>query len=545
LYSPALKGGFIFDDLSLPLSVIPAATDFSWAIHTTRPLLTLSYLLNAWLLGNEPSGYHVVNLLIHAMNTGLVFLVLQRLLAMAGWIERRRIIAACAGTCIFLIHPLQTESVSYIAGRSESLASLFLLLAYTVFLYRREESISWRRAVAVLLLFGLAVKTKENAVSLAGVLVLTDLVWPQAFSLQGLRKNWRLYGLMVPGALLAAIQIFRMLSTAGTAGFAVDNFKWYEYGFTQARAIFAYLQLAILPLGQALDHDFPASHTITEHGALVYLTILACLIAAAIYGRRRYPLACFGFLMFLMWLAPTSSIVPVTDPLVERRMYLPLMGLILVGCDAVDRLNLSSHALWALMTVTVLTLGAFCYTRNQLWGNPELLIALAGQEARHNPRPMINLANMLTQHNRCDLAVPYLQRAERILPGNYFVNASWGRTLACLGRPEEGLRHLQLAAEIQPCSQIFVLIGLVYGQMGRSEDAGAALRKAVDLDSASGAAHGALALWYENTRDFAAAEREYSINVSLDPSDRTARRGLERVRRLLSSQIVPTPYPGF
>src|SRR5215510_6226954 len=127
----------------------------------------------------------------------------------------------------------------------------------------------------------------------------------------------------------------------------------------------------------------------------------------------------------------------------------------------------------------------------------ETLIALAGQDARHNPRPMINLANMLIQHNRCGEAVPYLQRAERILPGNYFVNTSWGKTLACLGRPEEGLQHLLLAAKIQPCSQVFVLIGLLYGQMGRPGDAGVALRKAVEMDAASAEAHGALALWYE------------------------------------------------
>src|SRR6185369_15722271 len=102
---------------------------------------------------------------------------------------------------VFLVHPLQTESVSYIAGRSESLASLFLLVSYLVFLYRPGESISWGRAFAVLLIFGLAVKTKENAVSLAGILFLTDLMWPSPFSLDGPRKNWRLYALMIPGAI--------------------------------------------------------------------------------------------------------------------------------------------------------------------------------------------------------------------------------------------------------------------------------------------------------------------------------------------------------
>lgn len=535
LYFPALSGEFVFDDLTLPLAAGPGNHPLAGWFSANRPILVLSYGLNGILLGDRPLSYHLVNLSIHAFNTCLVFLVLSRLLALAGWMEKRRVIAASIGSLVFLIHPLQTESVSYISGRSESLASLFLLLAYVVFLYR-GDSISWRRALAVLILFGIAVKTKENAVSLPAILFLTDVMWPRPFSLEGPRKNWRLYALMFPGAILAAVGIFRMLGTAATAGFSVSTFKWYQYAFTEARAIFTYIELTVVPIGQALDHDFPTSRTIMQHGALLYMILLAGLTWAAVRWRRSYPLACFGFLMFLIWLAPTSSIVPIDDPLVERRMYLPLVGLILIGCDLVERQKPSRPAVWGLVTVIALTFGGFCFARNQLWGKPELLIALAAENAHYNPRPLINLAEMLIKHNRCDLALPYLQRAERILPHNYYVNASWGRALACLGRTEEGMRHFQLAAQMHPCSQVFVWIGLLYGQMGRSDDAGTALRKAIRLDPDSGVAHGALALWYESIRDFSAAEREYGKNVALNPEDDTARLGLARVSRLKSTQ---------
>jgi tetratricopeptide (TPR) repeat protein len=161
---------------------------------------------------------------------------------------------------------------------------------------------------------------------------------------------------------------------------------------------------------------------------------------------------------------------------------------------------------------------------------------LAAEEAQHNPRPLLNLAEVLIRHNRCDLAVPYLQRAERILPGSYFVNASWGRVLACLGRADEGMQHLQLAAQMQPTSQVYLWIGLLYGQMGKSEEAGTALQTAVRLDPASGAAHGALGLWYESLRNFAAAEKEYSLNVTLAPEDETARVSLARVKRIAATE---------
>ena len=148
----------------------------------------------------------------------------------------------------------------------------------TVFLYRRQDSISWGRALAVIILFGIGVKTKENAVSLPGILFLTDVMWPRPFSLEGPRKNWRLYALMLPGALLAMVGIFRMLAASGTAGFSVATFKWYQYTFTEARAIFTYVRLALLPVGQMLDHDFPTSRTILQHGAIFYMALLAGLI---------------------------------------------------------------------------------------------------------------------------------------------------------------------------------------------------------------------------------------------------------------------------
>jgi hypothetical protein len=532
LYFPALHGDFILDDLSLPLGLAANRQPVSAVLAGVRPVLMFSYWLNGRLWGDAPVSYHVVNFLIHLLNSGLVFLVLSRLLAIAGWQVSRSRVAAAIGTLVFLIHPLQTESVSYIAGRSESLASLFLLLAYAVFLYRRHESISWLEAIAVLLLFGLAVKTKENAVSLAGILLLTDIWWPKPFSLDGPRKTWKLYLLLLPGVLVAAAVILRALATAGTAGFSAGTFTWYQYAFTEARAIFIYVRLAIVPIGQSLDHDFATSHTIFEEGAIVYMALLAGLVAAAVLVRRKFPLAGFGLLMFLIWLAPTSSIVPIDDPLVERRMYLALIGLILIGCDAADRLKLTRPAIGALVIAMALVFSGYCYARNRLWGKPETLLALAAMDARHNPRPLLNLAEIMIRHNRCDLAVPYLERAQRILPNSYFVKAIWGRTQACLGHPAEGLRFLQAAAQIQPNSQVYEWIGLVYGQMGKLGEAGESFQKSVRLDPSSATAHSALALWYESMHDLNSAEREYRVSLALNPENSTARASLERVSQL-------------
>ncbi len=536
IYSPALGGSFVFDDLSLPFSQPARYAPLSAWMAGVRPVLMLSYWVNFRLWGTSPFSYHFVNLMIHAVNTGLVFLVLLRIVKMAGWPEQRARAASLIGTVVFAIHPLQTESVSYVAGRSESLAALFLLLAYVVFLYRRRESISWMEALLVLVLFAIGVKTKENAVSLAGILVLTDLFWPVPFSIRGLRCNWRLYALMVPGVAVALIAVFRLLATASSAGFAVATFKWYQYAFTEARAIFTYVRLAAFPLGQSLDHDFATSHTILERGAIFYIVLLGALLAVSVMLRRRYPLLCFGLLMFLIWLAPTSSIVPLDDALVERRMYLALIGLILMACEAGLRLRLSPHAGAASLCLLVLLFGNLCYDRNRLWGDPDKLLELAAANAIHNPRPLLNYTETLIQRNQCALATPYLERAERRLPNNYYVNAAWGRTLACLGQFDRAIERFQAAARLMPSSKVYEWMGLVYAEMGLRQEAGGTLKKAVALAPNSETAHGSLALWYEKNNDLDNAEKEYRAALSLDRGDWWALQGWMRVQAVRTAR---------
>jgi hypothetical protein len=530
LYSSALSGGFVFDDEALPFRR-GFQDDPLWAwLAGVRPVLMFSYWLSYIVSGQDAYGFHVFNLLIHVVNSGLVYMVLFRLLSLAGWDSAKRQVAAVVGGTVFLIHPLATESVSYIAGRSESLAAFFMLLTYVVFLGRYPAAISWRRSLAVLALFGMAVATKENAVAMAGVLLLTDLSQPQPFSTKGLRRNYRLYLLMAPCVAFAGVWVARMLAGAPSAGFSFKEFTWYQYAFTQARAIFAYIGLAVIPLSQSVDHDFPISHTVTEHGAILYMALLGALVSAAIVFRRRYSLACFGLLMFLILLAPTSSIVPIADPLVERRLYLPLVGLILIACEFIGRIRRPAIVV-SLIGLTLVIFAALCFERNRLWANPVQLWAMAAQESKSKGRPYWELAETLIAKNRCADAVPYLEQGERLMPHDYAIEVAWGKILECLGKNEDALQRLQRAAAISQNSSVYQWIGLLYGEMGRSEEAGLALQKAVQLGPDDGAAYSALGLWYESTGNAAEAERQYRKALAIDSHSREAQRGLVRLQK--------------
>ena len=537
LYLPALSGPFVFDDFTLPYQRTIAEESLStWiTIAGVRPFLIFTYWVNRKLSGESPVGYHVLNLFIHVVNTVLVFLVLYRLLQLAGWVNAKRTAAAMAGAAVFLVHPLQTESVSYIAGRSESLAALFVMLAYLVFLYRRHECISWRESVLVLVFLGVGMTTKENAIGMAGVFILTDVFWPTPFSLRGVRNNWRLYLLILPGAMAAAAVVLKMLVSSSSAGFS-GPVTWYQYGFTQARAIFTYLRLSLIPFDQSIDHDYPISHTVWEYGAGFYLLALLAVVGFCIVRRRRYPLTCFGLLMMLLLLAPTSSIVPISDPLVERRMYLPLIGLILIGCEFSQRLRFSSRTGYTAVAAILVVFAVLCNDRNQLWAHPSQLWEAAAMQSTSKVRPYMNLVDQLIQEHRCSEAIPYLQHADQVFPNNYGVQMGWGRTLECVGRRDEALKRLQRAAAIQPGSYVYQLIGLLYGELGDHAAAGLSLQKAVELDPKSAGAHDAFGFWYETVANLKAAEKEYRASLALDPNDRAAQAGIARVARAIMNQ---------
>jgi superkiller protein 3 len=177
--------------------------------------------------------------------------------------------------------------------------------------------------------------------------------------------------------------------------------------------------------------------------------------------------------------------------------------------------------------------GGLCYERNRLWGKPEQVWASAAQESTSKGRPYLGLAESLIAENHCSDAIPYLERGEQLMPRDFAIQLSWGKVLECQGKHEEALKRLERAAEILPNSVVYQLIGLLYSEMGKTEEAGAALRKAEQLGPDNSAAHSALGLWYESVGNAAEAEREYRAALAIHASSTEAQVGLARVQRTL------------
>src|SRR5712672_1202483 len=195
VYWSVMSGPFMLDDSYLPYmnSSYAAAPLKAW-ISGLRPALMFSYWLNFQHAGNQDTfAYHMVNVLLHLFNGAFIYLAVRKLLSWAKADKWHTEALSIFAAGVFLLHPVQTESVSYIASRSETLSVFFVLAAFVVFLYRKSMSVGVGTTVAVLILFGAACLTKEHAAVFPALLILTDYYWNPGFSLAGIRRNWKLY----------------------------------------------------------------------------------------------------------------------------------------------------------------------------------------------------------------------------------------------------------------------------------------------------------------------------------------------------------------
>ena len=531
VYAPALSGPFVFDDISLPYGTpgFPGALRF-W-IGGVRPLLMFSYWVN-YQFSPAPDGFHVINFLCHLLNSILLFFIARKLLQPGS---PDGLLPAFAAA-VFLFHPIQTEAVSYIAGRSECLSVLFFLGAFAVFLYRRTPAVSWKIAIAVLLLFGAAAATKEHTLVLPALLLLTDYYWNPGFSFSGIRRYWRLYVPIALGAAAGLMFVARILAHNGSAGFGLKDFTWYQYFFTECRAFFVYLRLLVFPAGQSPDWEYPISRNILDHGAIFGLAGILALAAAAIYFRRRYPLASYGFLVYVLLMAPTSSFVPIKDPVAERRLYLPMIGMLLVVIAALARIRVDRRKLAAALCGMVAVLGILTYRRNQLWASETALWEDAARKSPGRQRVLSQLAHTYFTNGHCLDAIARYAEAARAGPPDYGLLIDWGLSYDCADQPDAALAKLREAAVLNPTAHVYSQIAMVYAKRSRWQEALEALAQAGKLDPNYDMIYDNRGGIRAKTNDLAGAAADYRHAMALNPFNEHARHMLEIVQRQLHSR---------
>jgi protein O-mannosyl-transferase len=524
VYGPALSGAFVLDDRYLPF-MDPNAAQFtlrSW-ITGLRPLLYFSYWLNFQSSGIESYGYHVTNVFLHFLGSVVITLVAARLLELSGTTGRARAILSVFAGALFLLHPLQTESVAYVASRSEILSVLLYFSAFAIFLYRRTESITILRSIAIVALFAAAISTKEHTLTLAALLLFTDYYW----GLGGIRKNGLLYGILAVAGAWGGYAVWRVLRGATTAGFSVPGLTPATYFFTQCRVIWTYVRFFFLPFGQNVDPDVAVSHSLLDHGAIFGLAALVALVAAAWIYRKRWPLAAFGIFMFVLLLAPTSSFIPISDVSAERRLYLPFLGLVLVCLESLRRLKVSQAA-WAGAAI-VAVCSVLTYQRSAVWASPVTLWQDAAAKSPRKYRARFQLASALYESGSCPGAAQNFEAASRLAPPEYDLLLDWGLALDCAGNWQDAVLKLQQSAALQRSAHVESQIGMVYAKHSQYQQALAALSRAEAIDPRFEMTYVYRGKIFEIAGNKAAAAAQYQRALALNPLNADARDSLTRV----------------
>jgi tetratricopeptide (TPR) repeat protein len=522
----------MFDDTVLPFALPAFSAPLSAWLHGVRPVLMFTYWVNAALSGSDTFSYNAVNVMFHCCTTALVFLIVRRLVEWAGVMDSRRDLLAGFAAAIFLLHPIQTESVAYLAGRSEAVSVMLAYAAFTAFLYRSQAGLSWAASTPVLSLFLLALFSKEHIIALPLLFLLTDYWWNPGSEWKVIRGNWRLYVSMAAGAAVGVEFFWKIMLESQSAGFALKDLPWYQYLFTQFRALLVYPRLFLLPVNQDLDWDFPFSRTLLDHGAVVGLVVLAALARAAFYYRRRFPLATYGFFVYLVLMAPTSSVLPIRDPLAERRLYFSMLGLLLIVVDVLARIRMERRTLSYTCAAAALLAAFATHARAALWGNP---VALWEDTARKSPdkaRTHFQLALAYSDAQRYDAAVAEFEKTALIDKPDYNLLVDWGLAFDDMNRPDDALAKLRQAAALEPTAHVYSQIGMIYAKRQQYSEAFEALAQAEKINPAWAPTFNYRAKVRFRQNDYAAAVADYRRALALDPTLADAREELTRAEAM-------------
>ncbi len=540
VFGASLRGPFLYDDVYLPFIArhLQNASLKYW-VNSNRPFLMFTFWANNQMSGLDTWSYHATNILFHGLNTVLVFLILRWLIERVKLPRLATRNLALFGAAIFLVHPLQAESVAYIASRSETLTVFFLFSSYVLFLYYRKQGLGWLPAFGVLLLFGFAQLTKEYAVALIGLLLLTDLMFPiqlgdqPVSSLGSIKRNWRLYVPLALAGVAGVAFVLRTLSGAKTAGFHVKEATPVEYLFTQFRAWWGYVRLFAFPFGLNLDHDFPFTRSLADPWSWAGLLLALLSVAAAIRYRKQYPLAAFGCLAYFLLLAPTSSFVPIADPFVEHRMYLPMLGLILVVIDLVRHTQLETKMPLVLAGIVALLAG-LTFQRSALWASEIALWSDAVSGSPQKIRPQFQLAFAHYTAGQCAQAVSGFERTAQLGKPTTQLLADWGLALDCMGRPDEARAKFEEVAGKQPSAYIYSQIAMIYGKQNRLDDALQALDRAAAIDPNFDPIYSYRGVVYYKQAEFEKSKAAFEQALRLNRDNEAARNGLALVNEHLA-----------
>lgn len=531
VYLPSLGNGFTYDDRvvvvenrfitslgNLPKLISPdyfrGAEEKSW-----RPVTTVSYFFDHALWGKKPLGYHLTNVLIHAAASALV------VAALLAW-GAPGVVALFAGL-FFALHPAASAAVEAVSFRDDLLAALFFLgglLAYRF--YTRESSSSSSGLYLASLSYAAACLSKENAI------VLPALAWAMDVAVEGRplvpRERKRTLAL----GSLAAVGVAYLALRFGPMAGPLETYRSLPGGAMVALAtaltvIFRSAKLLVFPVGLSPVRWVEPASSLADPQVAGGFALIALGVGLAWWLRRREPRAAAALAwMALAWI-PVSGIVPLTHPLADRYLYLPLVGFAWLAAEGLRALGSGESkaargVALGLSALLVVAWGGLTIKRHAEWRDELTLWSSAVANEPTSYRAHYNLGDALDKAGRLAEAEASYRRALELKPVFSLGHYSLGRLLYRTGRTEEAIDEFQGALADKPdYAEARNHLGLIYAERGDLGRARASYEDALKIEPENANALNNLGILAARQGRLDEAEASFRRAVAAAPYDPT------------------------
>jgi len=497
-----------------------------------RPLWQLSLAANYAISKFNVWGYHAFNLAVHILAGLVLFGIVRRTLEsepLRARYGRPAYWLATAVAVIWMVHPLQTGSVTYVCQRAESLMGLFLLLTLYCGIRGYESPHRQKWHVAAITASALGMATKEVMVVAPILVLLYDRVFLFKSFKEAVRQRRLLYvGLAVTWAVLG-VELARLsLGPSVENGGDIERVTPWEYLRTQPGVIVHYLRLSLWPHPLVLDYQWPAARTTVS--VVPWAAVVLALLAGMVLAFRRRPWLSFLGVWFFLILGPTSSILPIADLAFEHRMYLPLAAVVtlvvIAGYEVLGSLSsrlaapdsVRSWLAGGLVVTAVILLGFVTVQRNDDYRSAFVIWNDTVAKRPNNPRAHNNLGNVLLSEGKLGDAIARYSEALRLSPGYPLAHYNVGNALVGQGKLEDAIAHYSEALRLSPN---FVAahnnLGLALAAQGKLEDAIAHYSEALRLSPNFAEAHNNLGFALAGQGKLEDAIAHYSEALRLSP----------------------------
>ncbi len=495
-------GLYVLENTRIQEGFTPEALRWLWQdVHTGHwhPLTWLSHMLDWQLFGNNAGGHHWTNVLFHLANTLLLFLVLE-------YLTGARAKSLCCAA-LFALHPLNVESVAWVAERKNVLSTFFWIATMGAYGYYVRRPGFFRYA-GVFILFALGLMAKPMLVTLPLILLLLDYWplkrWPRAASGLGPKKDWPfLLAEKFPLLLLSVLSSLMTVQAARDGG-ALRSLTVFPLGMRLENALVApvrYLEKLVLPRELAVFYPFASGYDWWQPaGAALLLGGITLLLFKL---ASRYPYAIVGWLWFLVTLLPVLGIVQVGyQAMADRYAYVPAIGLFL------------------LLAWGVPDLAATLKYRRQLLATATALVLI-----------LLTGATLL-QVSYWQGSLPLFCHALQVTEKNHIAHLALGTFLLGRGSSAEAAVHFAEALRIKPdLAEAHNNLGIVFLERGDMAGAMARFAEAIRIDKTFAKAYNNMGIALLRQGKISAARPWFQKALAINPSYRAARRNLDALRK--------------